>query len=185
MWIDPDGRTAVGDAISGFFKRGGVDQAVELAELVGSENRTTGQVVGAIAAVFGAAADAVAFGVDAVDLVADVVVAGVAGDSDVGVASAEALLRARDTAGAVFEMVTEHPGEVAAAIGNGVKETAVGVAQGDPAAITRATAFIAEAVAGGAGPSSQGWVLLHERRLDSRAMLLRGSSGRPTLLSKS
>jgi RHS repeat-associated protein len=149
-FVDPTGELPVLNEIKDFFKRGGVDQAAELAGDVQEEFGTVAGVLsGIVLGIAGAAADTVAAAVEVVDTVANAVVAGVAPDSELGQQAAAELNETIDSVTETFKVIKENPGAVGAALVDGVVETVRGVASGDAEAVTRATAAIADLATGG------------------------------------
>ncbi len=151
-YVDPTGEVPVLNELIDRFKGGGVDKAAEAAGDIQEEYGTVAGIVAGVAlGIGGAAADAVAGALEVVDTVANAVVAGVAPDSELGQQAAAELNETIDSVTETVKLIKENPGAVGAAVVDGVVETAKGVASGDAEAITRATAFIAEAATGGKG----------------------------------
>ncbi len=158
VYWDPTGEIAILRELADRFRRGGVEAAAELSGLI-SDLDFLPQSVKADAAlalgVLGAGAETAAGAVDAVNVVANALVAGAAPNSSLGQESADELVETERNVRTAVRTVIENPGAVAKAVGQSVVDTAVGVATGDAEAVTRATAFAAE-LGAGAGVAGQG-----------------------------
>ena len=142
--MDPSGQIGILNDLADTFSENGVGKVLDLVRDVKQKHGGLAALpVAVVGGVLGATSEVIAFGIQALNVVANAVVAGLAPDSAIGQQAGAELESFRRATVDTFKYVKENPGEVAGAVASGVKETAAGLFKGDVEAVTKTTAFIA------------------------------------------
>ena len=144
VYVDPSGQIGILNDLADTFSENGVGKALDLVRDVKQKHGGLAALpLVPIGGILGVTSEAIAFGLEALNVAANAVVAGLAPDSAIGQQAGAELESFRRATVDTFKYVKENPGEVAGAVAGGVKETAAGFFKGDVEALTKTTALIA------------------------------------------